>query len=288
MAKSEIQSAREIVCYNQGELAQYFLIASMLHRNLKEKITSSEYDLALIKSSKEVLVDYLNRNLKRICEYNFERLKKYFKPRHDVTPRICVKATYKNNIVELFRDSAVGYYSSYSIESNTGFKFVRDEGKYYLNNNIPKSYFGGEYINPRLNSDISAYSKQNEWALFWNSNNDVDISSFYKSTLIVPMTLSNNQLSDLYRHLTGIDNEERTIYGFLCIDHVASDYFNEDSDIDIGYIVADLLSLYLINRLNYTKSSVTFGRAKTLLSEGHEDSEGIEIIRLDPTSTHGC
>ena len=80
------------------------------------------------------------------------------------------------------------------------------------------------------------------------------------------MTLWNNSLSDSFKDLINISNIERSIFGFLCLDHPESGYFQEEKDVNVGYIIADLLSLYLINRLNYTDNSKTFLSVKNHLS----------------------
>lgn len=275
--KSDLQIAREIVCWNQGELAQFSYIASILHRNLKEKFYGVNCCKEKVKFSLNNLIEYLNRNLRRVSEKNFKFLHYYFSKRSKIDPRVCIKASYKKQIIELFRDRQVDYDVEYAISTNTGFQSVIDAGKYYLCNNMPDEYIKGNYKNPRLknNSEIN-YSPSilrniassqvsddidNEWIKCWRDNNTGNFNQFYKSTLIIPMTLANNELSEQYKALINIMRQDRTIFGFLCIDHVKKKFFNELSDIDIGYIIADLLSLFLITRLNYTESSLTFNKS---------------------------
>lgn len=57
----------------------------------------------------------------------------------------------------------------------------------------------------------------------------------------------------------------RTIFGYLCFDHVEEEFFTE-VDIDIGYIFADMLSLYFIARATYTELSHTFSKVQTLIN----------------------
>lgn len=88
---------------------------------------------------------------------------------------------------------------------------------------------------------------------------------FYKSTLIVPMTLWNNDLSEEFKELVNLDNVDRTIFGFLCFDHVDADYFDEENDVALGYVFADILSMYIFARLIYMESSKTFSDRRRLV-----------------------
>lgn len=280
-----IKIIKQAACYNQGELAQYSYLASIFHRSLKEQYQKDCSDKKRILFLLNNLTEYLNRNLKRISTKNFEFLQQYFDGRSEVGPRICLKGEYKGNIVEIFRECKVNYIAEYKVDSNTGFKYVRDNGKYFLFNDIPSKAKKREYINPRLDpkrafqystkpflSQLWAkgkHSSDDEWVNCWVSphNTPPSENSCYKSTLIIPMTLWNNSLSDTFKELINISNIERSIFGFLCFDHVESNYFNEEQDVDIGYIFADLLSLYLINRLNYTDISKTFVWAKNIVAD---------------------
>lgn len=271
--KSNLQLAREFVCWNQGEIAQFYHIASILHRNLKDEFHSADCCKETIEYSVKNLLEYLNRNLRRISRENFSFLQEYFQNRSKTKPRVCIKVNYQNRIVELFREKQVPYYTDYETESNTGFYQVKKTGKYFLCNNIPQDYISEKYHNPRLKPiSESQYtqsfvksilhhqkmSPKKNWLSCWQGDTAECPTSCYSSTLIIPMTLANNKLSTEYQYLINIEKDARTIFGFLCIDHVTVDYFNESSDIDMGYIIADLLSLFLINRLNYTDSSSTF------------------------------
>lgn len=274
LMKSDLQIAREAVCWNQGEIAQFSHIASILHRNLKEEFYSETCCKEKIEFSLTNLLEYLNRNLRRISKNNFKFLHDYFDNRSKINPRFCIKANYQDRIIELFRDKQVKYYTDYETENNTGFFKVKEEGKYYLCNNIPKDYLNGKYCTPRLKTisdskyspsfiknlmnSQSIISNDIHWQNCWVDDCDANNDAFYKSTLIIPMTLLNNELSIQYKILININKLDRTIFGFLCMDHVNTNYFNESSDIDMGYIIADLLSFFLINRLNYTESSTTF------------------------------
>ena len=51
---------------------------------------------------------------------------------------------------------------------------------------------------------------------------------------------------------------DRVIFGFLCFDHIDSNYFIENEDVSLGYVFADVLSVYFVSRMMYTSMSDTF------------------------------
>lgn len=58
---------------------------------------------------------------------------------------------------------------------------------------------------------------------------------------------------------------DRTIFGYLCLDHISTNYFNPIFDIDSGYIYADILSLYLFVRFVFVNQSETYQKVVMLL-----------------------
>src|SRR5205085_1029937 len=160
------------------------------------------------------------------------------------------------------------YNSDVRIEGNTGFLSVKDSGRYFLENDIPNSARRGRYRNPRLDvsrlNSVSTGARLPWWTSDWDSY-WVDYSrdkagdrSFYKSTLIVPLTLRNNALSKEFISSVNLEGIDRYIFGYLCLDHRDSHYFDESTDIDIGYIFADLMSVFVFHRMVYTDLSKTF------------------------------
>lgn len=276
---------KDVVCYNQGEFIQYSFLAAELHKHMKTAKAGT--DLDLVRKCKEALVDYLNRNLERITKKNFEYLHYHFKRRAKNSPRICIKGGYdidnSESVVSLFRDRNVNYDSNCSIEQNTGFKFIYDTGQPYICNDIPAKAMVGEYINPRLNIGAAKiystswikrlFSKGEDeaWEKCWylNGKQCVTEDSCYKSTLIVPITLWNNSLDDKYKDLINLDDVDRTILGFLCIDHTNVDYFIPDIDVHLCYVFSDIMSLYLMSRMVYTEISDTFKSVTEQLIESN-------------------
>jgi len=84
------------------------------------------------------------------------------------------------------------------------------------------------------------------------------------------MTLYRNELGEEFRKHFDIPKQNsekeksRAIWGLLCLDHREAHYF-DDLDVSIGYIWADILSLYFISALMYTDRSRTFNEAVDII-----------------------
>ncbi len=248
----------------------------------------------------EDLRNYLNDAFRFIARMNFEQLKSLYKYRllNQRLPRICIKAVSDNKIRTLVRDNQAYYFemASTPVSSNTAFEQIRmSNGKYFICNNIPAAIKQRKYRNPRINISYvnESYNSipyqelyyslfkavDEKWVACWDK---VELpsrvyrppapESCYKSTLIIPMTFIASDGSmdgDVKRRFNvGYDGTKIGL-GFLCLDHQNINFFNQDEDVDFGYIIADLLSLYLIQRLNCTDYSSTFREAGKVLRE-HE------------------
>jgi hypothetical protein len=279
------------MCYNQGELAQYYFLASELHKDLKTLIVTGETDTKVIGHHVEALEDFLNSKLENVFKENTNRfILKYFDGRRKRLPRACIKIHRNGIIYDIFRDSREYPVIHYSIESNTGFKHVYETGKNYSCNDIPKRVGHELYKNPRLDDKIVRASYKPKWPR-WRYRNKTDYEwmsvwrniqledrtplepsaeSCYKSTIIIPLTLLGNTLTNKFKELFKIEeisqSNDRAIYGYLCFDHHEIRYFKDKEDVDMGYFFADILSLFLIARLTYTEYSKTFQHAKKILS----------------------
>lgn len=237
------------------------------------------------------LEGFLNKKLYYVSLQNFRFIKTYFRGRRDKEPRICIKGNYKkgetDHIVQLIREKKVNYRSEYPLEDNSGFLFVKNHGHYFKCDDIPKSIVNDGYRNARIDTKLArayyehktaalAKSSDNHgfqfdqlWVKCWkplqddgDTTNPLDPISCYKSTIIIPMTLWNNKLAPSFRMKLRKEAKEhaRTIFGYLCFDHVEENYFNDDTDIDVGYIFADIISLYMITRSIYTELSTTYSK----------------------------
>ena len=104
---------------------------------------------------KDHLELFLRRNLMRISTTNFSYINSYFKDRHSISPRVCIKGSVldheEEHIAEIVRESSVNYFSEYPLGANSGFVFVKENGTYFLCNDIPESLAHGHYVNARVN-----------------------------------------------------------------------------------------------------------------------------------------
>lgn len=283
-------SINRFICFNQGVYANYSFMAGRYHKKMKEEFIKDAKDMDALKGYCLDLKNHLHNKFVNVCEENYRKhIKRYFEGRskHDV--RMTVKGCSRDGkMVDMFR-LHYEYLTNYSPEENSGFLHVRDRGSYFLCNNIPQNASDDKYFNPRLMNDrvrkylqdLEEYNKQEDldrWIDCWIPNRKGDeiikptTDSCYKSTLIIPITLMNNEgLSDEFRNHFKIpvaprssDKISRAVYGLLCFDHRNVDFFIEDIDVKVGYIYADILSLYLVDLLNYMDYSDTFNATKDL------------------------
>lgn len=276
------------VCFHQGELAQYFCLAAELHKKLRLALEDDNPIMETVRTRHLALTDFLNRNLYRIWDRTQEDLHHYFElsQRSKKPIRCCIKSTEvrdKNEyIVPVFRDASVRYDSSCQVQMNTGFRWIKETGRYFCCPDIPAWAKDRKYVNPRLNGEgVKLYRSPNffarilynddqEWIKCWKQQGEETpnvLLDCYKSTLIIPMTLMNNQIDPEFQRITSIGQVGRTHFGFLCFDHQETRFFNERSDVEIGYIFADLLSLYFITRLVFVGLSTTYNKAVGMTAE---------------------
>lgn len=294
--KNLILLIKQSACDNQGIFANYFYSGGKLHKEIKTENTRINNKGLEGETGKELekhcnnLEKYLNEGLIKAIKINERHLLLYFKNRSKTPPRVVVKAFNNEKIVDVYRNQPK-YYTEYGVEENTGFDHVHNTGQYFICNDIPSEAAKDEYFNPRLiNKHVRAYLEQvnrnngkhdqSRWIDCWVPQlSSSDQKSFkpspdscYKSTLIVPMTLLNNEgLSDdfcVHFKIPRVHSDTdigRAVYGFLCFDHTDVNYFQDPLDIKVGYIFADLLSLFFIEHLNYTQYSTTFQEAQEKL-----------------------
>lgn len=293
----------DLLCHNQGRYVQYEYILGERHKDLKTALASRDSTAKDIRGLISQLVDYSNNELADISKENFDYLLKYFNGRSELVPRICIKIlNKKNQIVDVFRTVRAYYVDPHDIHENTGFQQVVETGRFYICNNIPNKAKKGLYGNPRLDKQrvpnynepkrLGFFSKDdldNLWCDCWFKKSDGvsnDIApelrcmSCYKSTLILPMTLMNNRGFDAEfqsKFFGKIPEKSRGIWGFLCLDHPKVNYFNRNDDILVGYIFADIMSLYFISNFVHTEISKTFAQAKMFVDNA-EGGGGIKNV----------
>lgn len=277
----EIQ--KKATCFNQGEFIQYMFLALEKHKSLRENSSTNPKDKLEDVTN---LFTYVENNFKRVTNYNLGFLQEYFDGRACGNPRISIKGksiiNKKEIITSLARDHKVAYSSKVDINKSTAFSYIKETGMYYCQNNIPSAAASNKYINARLDTDkvlnylgsiddidTFDHNVKERWDSCWSdySADNTDKKAYYKSTLVIPITLYNNMLTAEFGYILNdkiLDPSikskkiDRTIFGFLCFDHFNTNYFDENLDVLIGYIFADWLSLYLFVKTMLLELSGTY------------------------------
>jgi len=266
---------KEGICNNQTDILQFLYMISEKHKDLKEEFYGPKRPDYLEKYYKE-LSDYARHKVEEAFNKNFILLHDYFKGRASTKPRICIKVHEDDGeetfIIDLHREANVNYSTRHRLKTNSGFYEVYKTGQFILVNNIPIACKKNKFENPRL--DLSKAAKHEplvkngvdvNWVKCWKTlaydgkKIEPDPMSCYKSTMIIPLTLWGKKLDYDFKQRFGINTEniDRVIYGYLCFDHTEIEYFR-CMDVAVGYIFADLVSLYLINQMIFTDRSKTF------------------------------
>jgi hypothetical protein len=283
-AKAILGLLKRAICFNQGAIIEYGSLIAHKHEELKEAFIADKNDVEQLKRISVDMLNFMNRKLFESVYFNFEFIREYFDMKRSSAPRICLKGNFVVNshdkVVSIFRDQPVKYYSDVHIDGNSGFRSIKENGRYFFENNMPEATVERGYVNPRLKADaVKADFKRvgkletiiRNWDRYWveydpSKRGD---SSFYKSTLIVPLTLWNNEVSEEFENAMNLrmagEKIERYIFGYLCLDHRDVDYFDEEHDAALGYIFADMLSIFVFTRKMYTEASRTFTRIQEVL-----------------------
>jgi hypothetical protein len=286
---------RDLICKNQINLLQYIFLANEKHKELKQslKATSlvssaldeiqgySDEEIDLVRQHYIKLEEHFYQGLRQSANDIFECLYKYFRGRSRAVPRLCIKVFESGKIKTLFRNTTVNYQDDdedFLLESlDTGIlEIIEENKKHYLCNDIPTAVIDKKYKNPRIREDIAKdYKRPNflekffgrtkdksdkKWVECWlDSDTDENLENYYKSTLIIPMSFARKQLSqEFLKHLQKTEEseiEQSIICGFFCLDHVETFFFDEQPDVAIAYICADILSIYLMYQLVCTQYS---------------------------------
>ena len=299
--KNYLTLIKKIVGYNQGKIADYSFLSNESHKRLrksyqnvidKRNVANDEDYEALLKAYQNVSVGLI-RQFKGHAAKNFQFMEEYClsKNFNQKKARFCIKsAILKQDAFEILPIAGsvpLRNNAAYQASESTSFTHVIRTGKHYLCNNIPEKVKRRKYKNSRIEEDqvFDFYrlpgridnlrfrftdKKDNSWIRCWNNGNLSqqvgEPSSFYKSTLVVPLSFlaSAGELSDAF-----IENfqvrEDKIILGFLCLDHENINFFNEEADVAFASVVADLLSLYWVQYSICTNQSSIFQRSYDLL-----------------------
>jgi len=258
-------SLREFICFNQKELIRFEYIISKLHSDFKEAFLKKEE----VEEKYQTLIVESFILLGNIYKKNFEFVRNTF-GLFDKDIRMTIKMIDGDEVIDIYRSKYEELvFGASIIEENSGFnEILSKKSSYYLNDDIEKSFLEGKYKNPRLDEKCAAKLKEKKvdfkecWKKYREGLND-----YYNSTLIIPMSITMNEEdkdSIFYNDFLKRDNQarlrvdEKLIWGFFCLDSKKKNFFSAIDmfdAVDLGFVIADILSLYLIFFYNYTSGS---------------------------------
>lgn len=206
----------------------------------------------------------VEKKIGKYAAHNLAFLDTYFKSRKGFKPRCCVKGIIDEIMIfDIKRGPGSPLCERFDLNENTAFDYiVNDINDEYLENNIPQKAKAKLYENNRLNKDNIANYKEagflkniiyrftkkpdNDWIKCWkiiknkfNVTKAVDPRNCYKSTLVVPIKCTEDELNPK----NGVMPKYLGIFGFYCIDSHNINYFDKDLDKYVVSIVAQYFSL---------------------------------------------
>jgi len=280
-----ISSIREFICFNQKQTIKYEYLISEQHKELKQffmKNDKKNSDELKIKYEEFVVQSY--KNLFTVFSSNKQYINNIFKSLDKKeSPRITIKTIHGEKVLNIYRSTKATNFHSSFIKKNTGFfEILYNNKTSFLCNDIPSAFKNGTYENPRLDSSKKKLfqSTQIEWKDCWLSSDQDNFLEYYSSTLIIPMSIRSDE-SDLkeqnfYDHFfreIAHNQDSRTVWGFLCFDNPSTNYFTLEKEKEfeeISYIIADILSLYLMYFYNHISGSSTIQEIEETISFSQE------------------
>jgi len=288
---------KELVCFFQGHYVDFSIVISAKHKAIRKAIEANASEEELFEMAKEIII-FAGQEIDVAFKTAIKSLRNYYeitgRNSEDCEVRICIKARSGDLIYDVYRGGDYDRkWAPYPLKENTGFWNINETGEHFIENDIPQAIKDGRYRNKRIDKNkVHRYTSPSnffskhinklrkscddpDWENCWDISKSRISSkeSCYKSTLIVPMTLLNNKLSEKCKAKLGFNESyEKHTYGFLCFDHRNSNFFDKKIDVDMGYIVADWLSLYMVDRINYFENSEVWSSLMTRIDDGNLQS----------------
>lgn len=270
-----LKSIRNFKCFNQKELIKYEFLVSERHKKLRKYLDNEEIDTLTLEKLVDDLINISYDYLLDIFKQNVTHIKNIFDSAGiDQEPRITIKVMeeYKT-VLDIFRSEGTASFTTSSVNDNTGFKSIMDFSTKlnFMSNDLEEDFKNGIYKNPRLNDELRTDLIEGNinWEDCWHPLQDGDDKKYaYRSTVIIPMSLKaeDSDPKEFIKHFfedVEYSGGKRTVWGFLCFDYEEKNIFldKEETVENIGYIIADELSLYLIFFYNHIFGSHTFNKA---------------------------
>lgn len=279
---TQLEAIQDFICFNQKNIIKYEYLISQLHKDLKNYFNDNQEDEDFekklnLKYEKLIIESYTR--LIDMLDMNKPLIRNIFKSISSGFPRISIKSIDNDYVLDLYRDGDENDFRLTKVQDNTAFnEILNNNQKYYIANNLEELFLQGKYENSRLNKeqrDELADGKIdwiNCWKPYTNTTKNV---KYYNSTLVIPMAIRSDNLDKkdkefyekFFKNVSHHKNS-RTVWGFLCLDHKSSNFFEDEETMKLtGYIIADILSLYLMFFYNYISASDTINKVFKKISE---------------------
>jgi hypothetical protein len=288
-SKEELSSvSRESLCAFQLKFTNYHFNISKAHQHFKDGIRErlpkqncQEYLATLNQVAESGLVDSIDSIRQYIVHY--------FKTTRNSEPRVGIHLTTANNKIVNITPSDGLPSTEKTPADYTAFSEVIEFGTPYLDNHIPRTistnssyrHAGIDVIKAKTQykvkfSDVKLLSRwrialsrirkcqhDRSWAEYATQGNK---NKLYKSHLAIPITFRshNHLLPKNLQTLLNLHEDNRSILGYIFIDHQNTFYFDDSSpddtkcsnvDVNFMYNYADMISLVLLAKLTYTDKS---------------------------------
>jgi len=271
--KTCLKEIRQFICFNQKELIKYEYLVAEKHRLLRLCLEEKPVDAQKVEDLIDDLINVAYINLLEILKENVSYINKVLESIGiEVSPKITIKTLEDGNVLDFFRSDTLASLDTSKIEDNTGFfEIMNDPNKMnFIRHDLENDFLNNKYSNSRLKNELREKLKNGEvsWRECWQPIGEGQETFDYRSTLIIPMSIritENDPESFVKQFSKKVSQSEgvRTVWGFLCFDSPEKNAFkkSEEELKDVGYIAADILSLYLMFFYNHISGSRTFNKA---------------------------
>lgn len=293
-----LSSVQSVVNRYKGYTPQYLFLTEQYHHELDSYLKTTpntELDPQKLFQLLECLCIVAETNVRKTCELSEKGLGEYFElvNRADrVPPRVCIKGFHNQKIFDItprIRSDYAAFLQDFA--DNSAISNIVKNAGVYQEPDIPYASKFGHYKNPRLDQNSvqryeaptffkrilthfthHPYSDQ-AWLSCWDrkfqaSGESKQLTSAYKSTLVIPLSLYHAELIPKFRR-EFMDNKidaEAHVFGALCMDHVKSGFFSK-KDQAVGKMYANLVTVSLVHYLIYIERSGVVKKAMKELAK---------------------
>lgn len=233
-----LTNLQDFICFNQGQLIQYEYLIAKKHTLLKDflhEMKCNNYIEFKNKEQEQCLLDLVTDlyitcedQLLSVLEKNFEKIREIFK------------------IEDL----------------HIAIKLI-DEDEY--NRNMVFSFFDSDSTKVEINSQNASPMNDDIYNTIIKFSQKHFITNSPESIMVIPMTLrANVDLTEEFKTTFFRNGKQSHIWGFLYFGSQKTS-FNKDAYINVGHIIADMISLYFIFFHDHTEGSQSFKDALKLL-----------------------